>query len=625
MEERNSRLLLAIFLSFSIWMVINFIFFPPQKQTKLPQKKVEQTENSQTQQEISKPKEQKLVELKENPTSKKVLRAKKEIELKNFYVITNPFLVELSNKGGRIEKYFIKNYKDLDGKEVKIAKDPSHEVEFNKEKYRAIEITRGQGFDFNIGYTEIEAILSPYNQVLFEFEENEKELLYSFSSLSLDESFQIKKEYKFFPEENYFLFNLSFKNLTSQELSIASEIRPIYLRSFGSLGPVKLGELNDRDLQHYFRYYYNDGSFKDSIDGVSNQGFFSSLFGKQSVNFEKILGVGDGIDFFGTGSRYFIAVLDPLDNKPYAVVLDMRNGNTSGVISSYNDIKLMPNETKTLRYASYVGIREMDGMAFRDKNLDPSQTKQTPFLGLSENLNKSFNQGLTTPFRNAIVWVFKKMYDYAIPNYGWCIVVFAILFKLLFYPLNQKQAESMKKLQELKPYLDEINTKYANDPQTRQKKTLEIYQQHKVNPMGGCLPLLIQIPIFVALYTAFSDTIDLWKSPFLWIQDLSEPDTVWTSPAFLGFDGFHLNILPLIMVGTQIVQTLMTQVSSDPNQKTMMYVMPVIMLFFFWSMPSGVTLYWTVQNILSILQQWYTNKFGGTTTKPKVVTVVKKS
>lgn len=621
MEERNSRLLLAIFLSFSIWMVINFIFFPPQKNVKStkPVEKLEQTNSQPLKEDTQKVKSEEPV-IQTN--LKKSLR--KDIEIKNFYIRTSPFLVELTNKGGRIEKYFIKNYKDLDGKEVKIAKDPSFEVLFNNEKYLAIEITRGQGFDFNLGYTEMEAVYSPYNQIPFEFSINEQELHYSFSTTSLDQSFKITKEYKFFPEENYFLFNLSFSNLTNQEVTVASETKPIYFRSFGSLGPVKQGELNDRELQHYFRYYYNDGSFKDSIDGVSNHGFFSSLFGKQPTNFEKILSVGDGIDFLGTGSRYFIAVLDPLDNKPYAVVLDMRAGNTTGVISSYNDIKLAPNETRTLRYASYVGIREMDGMAFRNKKLDPNETKETPFLGLSENLNKSFNQGLTTPFRNAIVWLFKKMYDYAIPNYGWCIIVFAILFKLVFYPLNQKQAESMKKLQELKPYLDEINIKYANDPQTRQKKTLEIYQQHKVNPMGGCLPILIQIPIFVALYTAFSDTIDLWKSPFLWIQDLSEPDTIWTSPAFLGFSGFNLNILPLIMVGTQIVQTLMTQVSSDPNQKTMMYVMPVIMLFFFWSMPSGVTLYWTIQNILSILQQWYTNKFSGSKDKQKVVTVVKK-
>ncbi|HNH08607.1 MAG TPA: YidC/Oxa1 family membrane protein insertase, partial [Leptospiraceae bacterium] len=253
---------------------------------------------------------------------------------------------------------------------------------------------------------------------------------------------------------------------------------------------------------------------------------------------------------------------------------------------------------------------EEDGMRFRDKNLDPAQNKESLFAGISEKLNKSFNQGLTTPFRNGIVWVLKKMYEYAIPNFGWCIIVFAILFKVAFYPLNQKQAESMKKMQELSPLLKEINEKYADDPKEKQAKTLELYQKNKVNPASGCLPMIVQIPIFIALYTAFSDTIDLWKSPFLWIKDLSEPDTVWQTANFYGFGAVSLNVLPLIMVGTQFFQMQMTSTAgSDPNQKTMMYMMPFIMLFFFWSMPSGVTMYWTIQNILSIVQQVYTNKF----------------
>ena len=139
---------------------------------------------------------------------------------------------------------------------------------------------------------------------------------------------------------------------------------------------------------------------------------------------------------------------------------------------------------------------------------------------------------------------------------------------------------------------------------------MELYKKNGTNPMGGCLPMLVQIPIFIALYTAFSDTIDLWNSPFLWVKDLSEPDTIWTTPALLGVSGIALNVLPLIMVGTQVVQTQMTSVTTDPNQKTMMYLMPLIMLYFFWTMPSGVTLYWTIQNIMSILQQTVTNKFG---------------
>lgn len=619
MEERNSRLMVAIFLSFALWMGINAIFFPPKPPAKAPLTTTNPTE------EIKNLSKQTKSEEVVIPKQTSFAPVRSNTQVKKFFITTNSFLVEFTNEGGRISKFYIKNYPDLNGKEVRIAKDPSDEIEFNSKKYLAIEVSRGLGFDFNFGLTPVEATLSNYNQVVFQAEEFPEENKITFTTNSLDGKYNIIKEFKFFKEENYFLFNLKFQNLTTGEISLASEKNPLYFRSFGSLGPVKSKEMSDRDIQHYFRYYYNDGSFKDSIDGVSNDGFLSSLFGKKSSPFETILATGEGIDFFGTGSRYFIAVLDPLDHKPEGVVLDQRTGNVTGVLALYQNWNLPASGTLDLKYAAYVGIREMDGMAFRNKELDPYETKQTPFFGLSENLNKSFNQGLTTPFRNAIVWIFKKMYDYAIPNYGWCIVVFAILFKLIFYPLNQKQAESMKKLQALKPYLDEINVKYANDPQLRQKKTLELYSEHKVNPMGGCLPLLIQIPIFIALYTAFSDTIELWKSPFLWISDLSEPDTVWTSPAFLGFSGFHLNILPLIMVATQIVQTQMTAVSTDPNQKTMMYIMPVIMLFFFWSMPSGVTMYWTVQNILSIIQQWYTNNYIETKKeKPLVTTVVKK-
>ena len=216
------------------------------------------------------------------------------------------------------------------------------------------------------------------------------------------------------------------------------------------------------------------------------------------------------------------------------------------------------------------------------------------------------------------------MYTYIIPNYGWCIIALSLLLKLGFYPLNQKQAESMKKMQELNPLIQEINTKYDKDPALKQQKIMELYKKHNANPVGGCLPMLIQIPIFIALYTAFSDTIDLWKSPFLWINDLSEPDTVWSSPMILG-SIFNLNLLPIIMVITQIVQTKMTSVSTDPNQKVLMYTMPIIMIFFFWSMPSGVTLYWTTQNFFSIAQQYYTNNFVELKKQKKEATVVVQS
>ena len=613
MENRQQRLFLAILLSMGVWMAITFIFFPPKPPQKKPTKKVEQQAETPKDAPDSKPTE--TAEKDKKPVNLPPVKIVPPEEIETIHIKTDPYLVKLSSKGGRIEKYYIKNYKNMDGTEVLIAKDENMSVQWEKETYKAVEISRDLGFDFNPS-EEIDYIpSSPFNHVNFAVEKDPANNRVKFSTVLPGTTIRLDKEYIFYQKENYFRFKISYTNIGTEPSQIVTSGKPLLFRGFGSLGPLKDGPLNDRDQMHYFRFYYLDGSFKDSVDGISNDGFFSKMFssGNEDKRFERVSSGGKNFEFWGAGSRYFIAVLNPLDKKgPGELILDNRDKNISGILGVYENSKLAPNTSQEYEYAAYVGIRERDGMVFRDSNFDPKVKQEgNPFANLSENLNKSFNQGLTTPFRNGIVWLLKQLYHYAIPNYGWCIVVFAILFKMVFYPLNQKQAESMKKMQELNPLIQEINQKYEKDPAVKQQKVMELYKKHNANPMGGCLPMLIQIPIFIALYTAFSDTIDLWKSPFLWITDLSEPDTVWNSPAFLGgATGLSLNILPLIMVATQIIQTQMTSVSSDPNQKTMMYIMPVIMLYFFWSMPSGVTLYWTMQNVLSIAQQVYTNKYS---------------
>jgi len=197
-----------------------------------------------------------------------------------------------------------------------------------------------------------------------------------------------------------------------------------------------------------------------------------------------------------------------------------------------------------------------------------------------------------------------------VPNYGVGIIIFAILFKLAFFPLNQKQAESMKKMQVLQPQIQKINEKYKDKPQEKQRKLIEVYKVNKVNPVGGCLPVLVQIPVFIALYSAFSDAYELWKAPFImgWIPDLSEPDIFFSFSEDLPLvGGFAVHLLPLLMTISQFLQTKFSMVSTDPNQKIIMYMMPFMLLFFFWKMPAGVVLYWTIQNLLSVAQQIYTN------------------
>lgn len=605
MEDRQLRIFLALFLSLGIWLFLQYIFFPPQ--------------------EKSKPKTNTVQEdtlLKPDTIDKTVPEEKSKIltptvnpkEIRYFYIETAPYLIKISSLGARIEEFYIRNHPEPDGTELKILKDPSkHKILFNDKEFIAIEISRGKGFDFNPIWDKDTIPNSFLNSIHFNCRNQESEYLISCKAPIPNSKAILTKNYHFYPKENYFRFELIIENPTNEKIYLATNQQPLFFRSFGSLGPLVKPEkeMTDRDYANFFRYFYIDGTFSDYLDGTSTEGFFSKWFGGTKLEDPRFdirkSNSTEAVDFAGTGSRYFIAVLDPLNYNPEGVLLDNRTGNETGVLLVYKNIELNPNDTLQYNYAAYVGVREPEGMAFRDSELDPFKNQRSPFKGLSSALDKSFNQGITTPFRNGIVWLLKKIYI-VVPNYGWAIVIFAILFKLVFFPLNQKQAESMKKMQELSPQIKEISEKYANDPQTKQMKIMELYKKHKVNPMGGCLPMLIQIPIFIALYTAFSDAVDLWESSFLWVKDLSEPDTVFVIP--LGSWNFHLNLLPLIMVVTQVIQTRMTVVSGDPNQKLMMYIMPVIMLYFFWSMPSGVTLYWTCQNILSILQQFYTNNFG---------------
>lgn len=622
MQDRQPRLFFALFISLALWLGIQYVFFPPK-----PKIDTENTEilGDKTKDEVG----SSIAGSPVVPTKKAEITPAPAVEtkkssnvdprdIKKFYIKTDPYLVELSSLGGRIETFYIKNHLEPDGTELQILKDPKkHTIEFNGEQHMAIEISRNKGFDFNPILDKEDIPESVFNGINFTSQFDPETQTVVFEGVSPDKTYSLVKTYQFFPKENYFLFDLKVVNLTKGKLVVADRKNPIYFRSFGSLGPLTKSEdeMTDRDVTNFFRYYYLDGSFKDFLDGTSTDGIFANLFGgkkKEDDRFDIQItegGSAKGLDFAGMGSRYFIAVLDPLaDESPAGVLLDNRTKNQTGVLVVLDDIALEGGESNSINFAAYVGVREPEGLAFRDENLDPLKNKKSPFKGLSETLDKSFNQGLTTPFRNGIVWILKKVHHYIVPNYGWAIIIFAILFKAVFFPLNQKQADSMKKMQELSPQIKEINEKYADDPQVKQTKIMELYRKNKVNPMGGCAPMLIQIPIFIALYTAFSDTVDLWESPFLWVQDLSEPDTIFTL-AILG-GSLSVNALPLIMVATQVLQSRFTVVTTDPNQKMMMYFMPVIMLYFFWTMPSGVTLYWTMQNILSILQQVLTNKFG---------------
>lgn len=199
-----------------------------------------------------------------------------------------------------------------------------------------------------------------------------------------------------------------------------------------------------------------------------------------------------------------------------------------------------------------------------------------------------------------LVWVLNLSHS-MIPSFGIAIILLTIIVRLIFWPLTHKSTVGMKKMQELQPKMKAIQEKFKDNPQRLQQETWALYRDNKVNPMSSCLPMLVQIPVFIALFNVLRSAVELRYASFLWIADLSEPEGLLS--AYLPFGG--INILPILMAATMALQTALTPSTGDRNQQKMMMVfMPIMMLVMFYNFPSALSLYWTLSQVLSIVQMW---------------------
>jgi YidC/Oxa1 family membrane protein insertase len=247
-------------------------------------------------------------------------------------------------------------------------------------------------------------------------------------------------------------------------------------------------------------------------------------------------------------------------------------------------------EIATARFGLYVGPQVAELLAVYDHGLEKSMD-----LGW-----KVFR-----PLAEVVLWGMEKMHKF-IPNYGLIIIIFSVLTKLAFYPLTRTSTESMKRMQELQPKLKALQEKYKDNREKLNEATMKLYREEKVNPMAGCLPLLVQSPVFIALYQALNHTIALRGQPFvLWIRDLSQPDAIAQLPFALPMLGSDLNVLPILMAVAMYFQTKMTPTSGAAGQMAIMNtMMPLVMVIFFYNMPSGLVLYWLVNTIMQAYQSW---------------------
>lgn len=329
---------------------------------------------------------------------------------------------------------------------------------------------------------------------------------------------------------------------------------------------------------------------------------------------------GSQISWGGIQSLYFLAALIPTQPAGFVSAQSVLNPNIGTMIPNsklwayYSNVELYgpsftmgPGQRQSFSYDFFVGPKQRKILTAADHELNRA------LFFRSWNWMRALAVGLMK-----LLIVIQNF----VVNWGVAIIILTIIVRLLTFPLVQKgmksQAKMMAEQQRLKPLMDKINEKYKADPQRKQQEIFKLYKEHGVNPFGafkGCIWMMIQMPILVALYYVISQSIDLRGAEFLWIKDLSAPDRLFRFGASLPLIGRDFNILPIIMAATQILTSKLsttTSAAADPQQeamqKNMMYMMPIMMLFIFYGMPSGLVLYWTVSNIWQIGQQAWVNK-----------------
>jgi YidC/Oxa1 family membrane protein insertase len=198
---------------------------------------------------------------------------------------------------------------------------------------------------------------------------------------------------------------------------------------------------------------------------------------------------------------------------------------------------------------------------------------------------------------------------FVLGNWGWTIIVLTILIKLAFFPLSAASYRSMAKMKLVTPKMTAIRERHKNDPQKMNAAMMDLYKTEKINPLGGCLPIVVQIPVFIALYWVLLASVEMRNAPWLgWIHDLSAPDTLFGSIPMPLLGLMPVGLLPILMAITMFIQTKLNPTPPDPIQAKVMLFMPIAFSFMFFFFPSGLVLYWVVNNVLSIGQQWAITK-----------------
>ncbi len=352
---------------------------------------------------------------------------------------------------------------------------------------------------------------------------------------------------------------------------------------------VKVSNLTDAPLSQTPQinwYEYVDS--KREVDKYSKEGpvayVSNAIKRKKTSDISTDMSLGPDVSWGGFERKYFMAIIIPQDPSLTTINMSKDSDNVVSVNLKETKSVIPPGQSGSMKYNLFIGPKDYTLLKKQGIFLQEAIEFQSFIPGL-----KWLSIGLL---------IFIKFLNQYVGNYGVAIIMLTILIKIIFWPLGNISYKSMKEMQKIQPKVNALKEKYKDDQAKLGQATMALYREHKVNPLSGCLPILIQIPVFIGLYNTLLYAIELRQSPFFWwIQDLSAKDPYY--------------ITPIIMGATQFIQQKMTPTVGDPMQAKVMLMMPIVFTFIFLNFPAGLVIYWLLNNILSIGQQVYIyRKFG---------------
>jgi YidC/Oxa1 family membrane protein insertase len=349
------------------------------------------------------------------------------------------------------------------------------------------------------------------------------------------------------------------------------------------IGKIDLRKLIDdgnRDFGLKYAYLKNQKVEAKNLGGSGSSGCTPGCSSPRSTIEPFDISDSGDIRWFAFSGEYFTALLMPPPMKGN-LTLNVEGTEKSllkaEMVSSL--LSVSPGQSVKIPYRVYMGPKEIERLK-----------------ELGSDAEKLINFGYFTVVARPLLW-FLRLTNNVTKNFGIDIIILSILIKVIFLPLTQISFKSMKEMQKVQPEMARLKELYKNDKARLQQETMLLYKRRKINPMSGCLPMVIQIPVFIALYNVLQNTFEMRHAPFmLWITDLSAKDPIY--------------LTPLVMGATMVIQQIMTPSAADPAQAKLFMLMPIMFTFMFLSFPSGLVLYWLVTNVLSIAHQYYLNKIA---------------